>query len=139
MAMKNEKTDDPPKGSLNILRGLWFFEVGDAVYYKAPKPSYAVRKSTVVEVVTARCHHLAFPRVVYVLANGERLDQWYAYATRSLAEAAIIEELKSSIAFNKVWMTNLQHEIAYAQNFNQNGYVILCHRNRRCHWGIRVS
>lgn len=113
--MKNEKTDDPPKGSLNILRGLGFFEVGDAVYYKAPKPSYAVRKSTVVEVVTARCHHLTVPRLVYVLANGERLDQWYAYATRSLAEAAIIVELKSSIAFNKVWMTNLQHEIAYEE------------------------
>lgn len=76
--MKNEKTDDPPKGSLNILRGLGFFEVGDAVYYKAPKPSYAVRKSTVVEVVT------------------------------------------------------------YAQNFNQNGYVILCHWNRSCPWDIRV-
>lgn len=51
--MKNKKTDDSPKGSLNILRGLGSFEVGDAVYYKAPKPSYAVRKSTVVEVVTA--------------------------------------------------------------------------------------
>lgn len=113
--MKNEKTDDFPKGSLNILRGLGFFEVGDAVYYKAPKPSYAVRKSTVVEVVTARCHHLAFPRVVYVLANGERLDRWHVYATRSLAEAAIIVDLKSSIAFKKVWMTNLQHEIAYEE------------------------
>ena len=91
-----------------------------------------------VEVVTARCHHLTVPRLVYVLANGERLDQWYAYATRSLAEAAIIVELKSSIAFKKVWMTNLQNEIAYAQNFNQNGYVILCHWNRSCPWDIRV-
>jgi hypothetical protein len=61
-----------------ILRRLGFFEVGDAVYYKAPKPSYAVRKSTVVEVVT------------------------------------------------------------YAQNFNQNGYLILCHWNRSCPWDIRV-
>lgn len=94
------------------MKALGLLEVGDAVYYKAPKPSYAVRKSTVVEVVTTRCHHLGVPRVVYVLANGERLDQWNAYAKRSHAEAAIIEDLKSSIAFKKVWLTNLQHEIA---------------------------
>ena len=114
--MKNEKTESSSlKGSLEILTQLGFLEVGDAVYYKAPKPSYAVRKSVVVEVVTARCHHLGVPRVVYVLANGERLEQWEAYATRSYVEAALIEELKSSIAFRKVWMTNLQHEIAYEE------------------------
>ena len=99
--MINEKTESSLKGSLEILKALGLLEV-----------SYAVRKSTVVEVVTTRCHHLGVPRVVYVLANGERLDQWNAYAKRSHAEAAIIEDLKSSIAFKKVWLTNLQHEIA---------------------------
>ena len=108
--MKHKRIDDA------TLKELFkVFEVGDAVYYKAPKPSYAVRKSTVVEVVTTRCHHLAVPRLEYVLANGERLDQFSAYATRNLAEADIIEDLKSSIAFNKVWLTNLQHEIAHEE------------------------
>lgn len=114
--MESKEIGDSQNGLLNnVLKGLGFLEVGDVVYYKAPKPSYAVRKSTVTEVVKGRQHHLGVPRIEYVLANGEKLDQWEAYATRSLAEAAIIESLKSSIAFKKVWLTNLQHEIVHEE------------------------
>ena len=113
--MRSQRIDDSGNELSNVLKELGFLEVGDAVYYRAPKPSYAVRKSTVVEVITARFHHLGVPRVVYVLANDEKLEQWNAYATRGFAEAAIIEDLKSSIASKKVWMTNLQHEIAYEE------------------------
>ncbi len=114
--MESKEIGDSQNGLLNnVLKGLGFLEVGDVVYYKASKPSYAVRKSTVTEVVKGRQHHLGVPRIEYVLANGEKLDQWKAYATRSLAEAAIIENLKSSIAFKKVWLTNLQHEIVHEE------------------------
>ena len=114
--MESKEIGDSQNGLVNnVLKGLGFLEVGDVVYYKAPKPSYAVRKSTVTEVVKGRQHHLGVPRIEYVLANGEKLDQWEAYATRSLAEAAIIENLKSSIAFKKVWLTNLQHEIVHEE------------------------
>ena len=59
-------------------------EVGATVYYKAPRPTYAVRKSTVVEVVEHpfRHHGSVLHRFVYVLANGERLRWLDAYATR---------------------------------------------------------
>ena len=89
-------------------------EVGTTMYYKAPRPAYAVRKSTVAEVVKhpfRRCGP-ALPRFEYVLANGVRLRRWEAYATREDAEAAIIEELKSRLAWNQVSLANLQHEMA---------------------------
>lgn len=89
-------------------------EVGAAVYYKAPRPAYAVRKSTLVEIVEypfRRCGLDVF-RTEYVLANGVRLQRWDAFATREAAEAALVEELKSSLAFKKIWLTNLQHEMA---------------------------
>ena len=84
-------------------------EVGAAVYYKAPRPAYAVRKSTLVEIVEypfRRCGPDVF-RTEYVLANGVRLQRWDAFATREA-----VEELKSSLAFKKIWLTNLQHEMA---------------------------
>ena len=117
--MECNEIDDSMSGSINVMKGLGFLEAGDTVYYKAPRPDYAVRKSVVVEVVTAppssSIWRVMFQHYVYVLANGERLKQWDAYATRSLAEAALIEDLKSSIAFKKVQQTNLQHEIAYEE------------------------
>ena len=92
-------------------------EVGATVYYKAPRPAYAVRKSTVAEVIEhpfRRCGP-ALPRFEYVLANGERLRRWEAYATRKAAEAALMEDLKSRLASNKVALANLQHEMAYEE------------------------
>ena len=92
-------------------------EVGTAVYYIAPRPAYAVRKSTVVEVVKnpfRRCG-LALPRFEYVLVNGERLRWLDVYTTREAAEAALIEDLKSRLAFQKVALANLQHEMAYEE------------------------
>ena len=92
-------------------------EVGATVYYKAPRPAYAVRKSTVAEVIEhpfRRCGP-ALPRFEYVLANGERLRWWDAYATREDAEAALVEDLKTRLAFQKVEMANLQHEMAYEE------------------------
>ena len=89
-------------------------EVGASVYYKAPRPAYAVRKSTVVEVIEhpfRRCGP-ALPRYEYVLANGERLRWWDAYPTREAVEAALIEDLKSRLAWNQVSLANLQHEMA---------------------------
>ena len=89
-------------------------EVGAAVYYKAPRPAYAVRKSTVVEVVEhpfRRCGPF-LPRYEYVLDNGERLRWRDAYATREAAEAALIKGLKSKLAFQQVSLANLQHEMA---------------------------
>ena len=89
-------------------------EVGATVYYKAPRPAYAVRKSTVVEVIEhpfRRCGP-ALPHYEYVLANGERLRCRDAYASREAAEAAIIEDLKSRLAWNQVSLANLQHEMA---------------------------
>ena len=97
--------------STSILRNV---EVGATVYYKAPQPAYAVRKSTVVEVVEypfRRCGPF-LPRFVYVLENGERLRWLDAYATREAAEAVLIEDLKSKLAFQKVSLANLQHEMA---------------------------
>ena len=89
-------------------------EVGAAVYYKAPT-AYAVRKSTVVEVVEHpfRHHGSILHRFVYVLANGERLRWLDAYATREDAEADLIKELKVSLNFKNGELLNLQHEIAY--------------------------
>ena len=92
-------------------------EVGATVYYKAPRPAYAVRKSTVAEVIERpfrRCGP-ALPRFEYVLANGERLRWWDAYATREATEAALMEDLKSRLAFQKVALANLQHEMAYEE------------------------
>ena len=92
-------------------------EVGATVYYKAPRPAYAVRKSTVAEVIEhpfRRCGP-ALPRFEYVLANGERLHWRNAYVTREAAEAALIENLKSRLAFQKVELANLQHEMAYEE------------------------
>ena len=92
-------------------------EVGATVYYKAPRPTYAVRKSTVAEVIEhpfRRCGP-ALPRFEYVLVNGERLRWWDAYATREAAEAALMEDLKSRLAFQKVALANLQHEMAYEE------------------------
>lgn len=89
-------------------------EVGASVYYKAPRPAYAVRKSTVAEVVEhpfRRCGPF-LPRYEYVLANGERLRWWDAYPTREAVEAALIEDLKSRLAWNQVSLANLQHEMA---------------------------
>ena len=92
-------------------------EVGTAVYYIAPRPACAVRKSTVVEVVKnpfRRCGPV-LPRLVYVLANGERLRWLDAFPTREAAEAALIENLKSTLAFQKVALANLQYEMAYEE------------------------
>ena len=92
-------------------------EVGTAVYYIAPRPACAVRKSTVVEVVKnpfRRCGPV-LPRLVYVLANGERLRWLDAFPTREAAEAALIENLKSKLAFQKVALANLQYEMAYEE------------------------
>ena len=92
-------------------------EVGTTVYYKAPRPTYAVRKSTVVEVVKnpfRRCGPV-LPRLVYVLANGERLRWLDAFPTREAAEAALVEDLKSRLAFQKVALANLQYEMAYEE------------------------
>ena len=89
-------------------------EVGASVYYKAPRPAYAVRKSTVVEVIEhpfRRCGP-ALPRYEYVLANGERLQCWDAYATREDAEAALVDDLKTRLALHQVSLANLQHEMA---------------------------
>lgn len=92
-------------------------EVGASVYYKAPRPSYAVRKSTVAEVVKHpfRRSGPALPRYEYVLANGERLRCWDAYASREAAKTALIEDLKSRIALHKVALANLQHEMAHEE------------------------
>ena len=68
----------------------------------------------VIEHPFRRCGP-ALPRFVYVLANGERLRWWDAYATREAAEAALIEDLKSRLAFQKVALANLQHEMAYEE------------------------
>ena len=92
-------------------------EVGAAMYYKAPRPAYAVKKSTVVEVIEhpfRRCGPV-LPRFEYVLANGERLRWWDAYATREDAEAALIKELKVSINLKNGELLNLQREIAYEE------------------------
>ena len=92
-------------------------EVGTAVYYIAPRPACAVRKSTVVEVVKnpfRRCGPV-LPRFVYVLANGERLRWLDAYSTREAAEAALVEDLKTRLAFQMVALANLQHEMAYEE------------------------
>lgn len=89
-------------------------EAGTAVYYKSPKSTYAVRKSTVVEVVEhpfRRCGPI-LPRWVYVLANGERLRWLDAFATREAAETALVKDLRSRLAMHRVALANLQHEMA---------------------------
>ena len=103
--------DDEDENMIGFMDNV---EVGTTVYYKAPRPAYAVRKSTVVEVVKnpfRRCGPV-LPRFEYVLANGVRLRRWEAYATRVAAEAALIEDLKSRLALNQVSLANLQHEMA---------------------------
>ena len=99
------------------MRGFGQFEVGDAVYYKTPGLGYAVRKSTVVEVIDNLQKFLRprSPLFIYVLANGERLAWYKAYATREDAEASIVKELKSSLELHKVALANLQHEMAYEE------------------------
>ena len=92
-------------------------EVGTTVYYRAPRPACAVRKSTVAEVIEhpfRRCGP-ALPRFEYVLANGERLHWRDAYVTRKAAEAAIIEDLKSRLAWHQVALANLQHKMKYEE------------------------
>lgn len=103
--------DENMNGSMKKL------EVGATVYYKAPRPAYAVRKSTVTEVIEHpfRPCGPALPRYVYVLDNGERLRWLDAYATREAAQAAIIKDLKSRLALHQVSLANLQHEVAYEE------------------------
>ena len=119
--MDGNHGDRGTKGSFGCM------EVGDNVYYKAPQPTYAIRKSTVVEVIEypfRRCGPV-LPRYEYVLANGERLRWLDAYATREAAELALIEDLKSRLAFQKVSLANLQHEMAQEEE--------ALHRLERCH------
>lgn len=123
MKTKNKKTDDTLKESSgghlseNLMNKLFgHFEVGDSVYYKTPEPNYAVKKSIVVEVIEKTNRRFLLSTFVYVLANGTRLRHFDAFATREIAEAAIIEDLKSRLASQKVALENLLHEMAYEED-----------------------
>ena len=56
---------------------------------------------------------LFIPYDVLTLENGIVVNALAAFTTRKKAEAFLITELKTRLAFQQVELANLQHEMAY--------------------------
>ena len=93
----------------NIESLLGQIEVGSTVYYMSPEPEFAIRKSTVAEVLENIAHKPFLMKKVYVLVNGQRLQWYQAYVTRESAKAALVGKLKSQLQMHKIQFENLRH------------------------------
>ncbi len=95
----------------NIESLLGQIVVGSTVYYMSPEPEFAIRKSTVEKVIENISLKPIPMNKVYVLANGQRMRWYQAYATRESANAALVEKLKSQLQMHKLQFENLRHII----------------------------
>ena len=99
-----------------VLFGVSLFKVGDTAYYRSPESRYAIRKAKVVKVEERHRRidrNIFIPYDVLTLENGIVINASAAFTSRKKAEAFLITELKTRLAFQQVELANLQHEMAY--------------------------
>ena len=99
-----------------VLFAIGRFKVDDTVYYRSPESRYAIRKAKVVKVEEKQRRidrNIFIPYDVLTLENGIVVNAKTVFATRQEAEAYLIAELKTRLAFQQVELVNLQHEMAY--------------------------
>jgi len=97
------------------LFGECQFKIGDMVYYRSPESKYSIRKAKVcrVEKKKRRVDHFFLPYYEITLENGVVMRSSEAFTSRQEAEAFLVKELQTRLAFQQVTLDNLQHEMAY--------------------------